>query len=820
MGKKTKVGKQRRDKFYHLAKETGYRSRAAFKLLQLSRKHGFLRDSTVLVDLCAAPGGWLQVASKNMPVPHIIIGIDLAPIKPIPDVISLREDITTPKCRQALKRELQTRKADCFLNDGAPNVGQNWLLDAFTQARLTLSAFKLASEFLRKGGWFITKVFRSKDYNALLWVFQQFFKKVYATKPSASRLESAEIFVVCKGYLAPDKIDPKFMDPKSVFAEVELEPSATKLNIGHPEKTKAKAEGYRTGDYTLYHRVSVTQFVEGKSHIELLNDCSEITFDNEVIANHRLTTDEIKECCKDIKVLGRKELKLILTWRKNLRKELYPDKDEKGTKADESTDEEAEDEKIDREIEELKIEEAREIKLKKKKVLSERRKLRDKMNLNMILPKDEPVVSEDVSLFQLVTIKNRKQLEEEAEKDVAFLDEHLEDSDEEEEVKSKLPKYLAYERSDDLPDDYDDNSDEDMDSDADSMELINSREIRVNSNENIEEVKEDETGNPLITDLDNATEDEKNRRKVALWFGKESFAGLDDEDDAGPSTENGFAPKSFKDDDDDDSSSSDDSDFDIENDPRPVANSQKEKKRILRDAKKDGFEIVSQSTSVAQPKSKKKKSNLDCEGLALGSLLIRSKKSKRDIMDLGWNRYTNNDENLPNWFAKDEEKHYKKHLPVTKDMVSDYKEKLKEINARPIKKIAEAKARKKKRSMRKMTKVRKKAENVSESLDLSNKEKMEQIKAIYKRAGVGAKPKKEMAYVVSKKGLAGKRVSRPAGVKGRFRVVDPRMKKDERMRKQLDKQSKSKKRLPKAKLNKLKNMNKNKQRKSSKPPRK
>ncbi|KAJ7294613.1 hypothetical protein O6H91_Y244800 [Diphasiastrum complanatum] len=224
MGKSKKTtGKHRLDRFYYLAKEQGYRSRAAFKLVQLDRKYRFLSSARSLLDLCAAPGGWMQVAAKNMPVGGLLIGVDLVPIKPIRGAVSLQGDITAPKCMAAIRSLLKEKghtMIDVVLHDGSPNVGGAWAKEASLQTALVLDALKLATKLLAPKGTFVTKVFRSQDYNSLLYAFKQLFEKVEVTKPVASRNTSAEIYVICSKYRAPAKIDPRLLDSRHLFQEI------------------------------------------------------------------------------------------------------------------------------------------------------------------------------------------------------------------------------------------------------------------------------------------------------------------------------------------------------------------------------------------------------------------------------------------------------------------------------------------------------------------------------------------------------------------------------------------------------------------------
>lgn len=218
------VRKQRLDKYYNLAKERGYRARSAFKLLELNKKYGFLRDAHIAVDLCAAPGGWMQVLSQEMPPNRKIIGVDLDPIKPLGgDTVSFIGDITTVDCRRTIVGLLDGHQVDVFVHDGAPNFGASKEKDHFVQNDLVLHALKLTTEFLKEGGVFVTKIFRSENFSKIVKVLEQLFGTVDVTKPLSSRNESAEIFAVCRLFKNPGFIDPRLFDSSVLFGDDAVE---------------------------------------------------------------------------------------------------------------------------------------------------------------------------------------------------------------------------------------------------------------------------------------------------------------------------------------------------------------------------------------------------------------------------------------------------------------------------------------------------------------------------------------------------------------------------------------------------------------------
>jgi len=253
--------------------------------------------------------------------------------------------------------------------------------------------------------------------------------QVHITKPQASRHESAEIFVVCQYYIAPDKIDPKFFDPNYVFSEVE---TANKLNIFSSKKQKKpKAEGYPENDYTLYHKMSAKEFIACKDAVAFLRYASEIVIDDDIIDKHEKTTKEVRECCKDIKVLGRKQLKLLMNWYQTLKKEQNKNENEEEKKdeneeqnKDQNEDqtkpaieelaleeqEDLEDEEMEQMIAETRLEEVREQKRRRKKANKEKQKMIKRLNLKMIHKDDEGPKLEESELFSLSQIQTNEHL--------------------------------------------------------------------------------------------------------------------------------------------------------------------------------------------------------------------------------------------------------------------------------------------------------------------------------------------------------------------------------------------------------------------------
>lgn len=738
MGKKGKVGKQRRDKYYHLAKETGYRSRAAFKLIQLNKRFDFLQKSRTLVDLCAAPGGWLQVATQNMPLSSLRIGVDLVPIKPINQCITLQGDITTEKTRQMIKKELRGWEADCVLHDGAPNVGRNWIQDAFQQNCLTLSALKLATQILVKDGIFVTKIFRSSDYHHLISVFEKLFKQVHVWKPAASRLESAEIFVVCEKYQKPGKLDPDLLDPKKVFAESAQQSITANQQLFLQSQKKAKkqqAVGYVSDTILLHKTVNATDFIRSTDYLNLLGSANKIVLDDENWENDELTTDEVKCCLEDIKVCGPKELRLILQWRRNLLKKISAKEAQEcdNTGKDVATLADPEEERmaeIERQLVVARTVEKAALKRKKRKLLKEKADLEKRKKLKMVLEGDVYEVPEEQELFSLkkiAKIKSRGKAANTAKNDAIESDSSVSDAD-----------------VDDLSDD----SYLEHDPNALKFEEVDARKIEWFERNKITELVDDEedalrTVENFMRKSDIAAETNKNKNEMEsvaeLGFDKQRTSIFKDENES-------------------------------------------------EEEYKDVDEKTNKSLSLAGTVKEGKLQKLSPELLALGEQLIYSSKTRRDVEDWGWNRYTNNDEGLPDWFVEDEKKHFRKELPVSKDRVEFYKNRLRDIGMRTIKKVAEAKARKKRRRDLKLRIARKRAEGILESENMEQAEKAREVRKLYRMAAASIKKTKKVTYAVMTKGSRG-RLTRP---KGPYKVVDARLKKDNRRQKQANKNKRRK----------------------------
>jgi 23S rRNA (uridine2552-2'-O)-methyltransferase len=180
------------DHYVRMAREQGYRSRAAYKLLELDQRDKFLRRGAVVVDLGAAPGSWSQIAAQKTGPGGKVIAVDLLDIAPISGVTVLKGDFREAKLLEAL----QGAKADVILSDVLPNLSGIPNVDQARAAELSYAAIDFCQKALKSNGVFILKAFQGGAFEEVLQRLKHDFAKVNVRKPEASRDESKETYVV------------------------------------------------------------------------------------------------------------------------------------------------------------------------------------------------------------------------------------------------------------------------------------------------------------------------------------------------------------------------------------------------------------------------------------------------------------------------------------------------------------------------------------------------------------------------------------------------------------------------------------------------
>ncbi|HEV8405370.1 MAG TPA: RlmE family RNA methyltransferase [Nitrososphaera sp.] len=186
----------RKDQYRRLAKDQGYRARSAYKLLQLNNSYHIIKKGSKVVDLGCAPGGWMQVVTKEVGQSGKVIGIDLKPVEPIAGATVLKGSIEELDTLEKIAVILGD-KADVILSDLAPNVSGLWDIDHARQISLSTIALGFARQVLRVGGSAVFKVFDGDMLSEFRAELKSSFGRVLLSKPLASRQESSELYIVC-----------------------------------------------------------------------------------------------------------------------------------------------------------------------------------------------------------------------------------------------------------------------------------------------------------------------------------------------------------------------------------------------------------------------------------------------------------------------------------------------------------------------------------------------------------------------------------------------------------------------------------------------
>jgi tRNA (cytidine32/guanosine34-2'-O)-methyltransferase len=285
-----KSSKDKRDAYYRLAKEQGWRARSAFKLLQLDEQFNLFEDVTRVVDLCAAPGSWSQVLSRiiikgesfgreawedqvardrlegfgiksqSQPVARErkprenvrIVAVDLQPMSPLEGITTIKADITHPSTIPLLLKALDPEtflasdteaqnRVDLVLSDGAPDVTGLHDLDIYVQSQLLWAALNLALCVLKPGGKFVAKIFRAKDVDVLYHQLRIMFSRVTVAKPRSSRASSVEAFVVCEDFQPPQGFKASLENPLGRGTRIVADPGNKKAKT--PKSREVREDG-------------------------------------------------------------------------------------------------------------------------------------------------------------------------------------------------------------------------------------------------------------------------------------------------------------------------------------------------------------------------------------------------------------------------------------------------------------------------------------------------------------------------------------------------------------------------------------------------
>jgi AdoMet-dependent rRNA methyltransferase SPB1 len=589
----------------------------------------------------------------------------------------------------------------------------------------------------------------------------------------------------------------------------------------NPEKAAKRRhrDGYKDGDYTLHAKHPVMEFIECRSEADatvLLAQSHEfawepraasIAADDErnlaAIQQHKSTDEEMKTCLADLKVLGRREYKAILKWRKQMRKLLSLDADEsKAEDPEEAADAQGEvfnEQAVIEEIEQRAEEQSRAEKRLERKRRQKMARDRTRLQLNMTAPMDIAMDEDSSALlandFSMGGAELAEQGDdgdysstidgsEEGEKsdDEALFSSDY-DSDQEmaamreQEVDEMYADYLARKQDRDAKlkiqaerlaepefkgaaeDDGDDDSEmsgnEDDGSDASYTSSISSSddsEAAGNDNQ------------PMATSDSNSRES----GAASLWFKNPVFEGMDlsegEDTQATPAKTSVSTRRAGK----------------------KARQQQTQKQQQSEPKRSEDSDDSDNDYSAPAIDAQNLLSTAQAVDLAI-KLVQDGGRNKRDLMDeRGYNRYTFNDQdsNLPSWFVVDEGKHNRPQRPISKEAVQLLRQRQKEIDARPIKKVMEAKARKKYKANKKLESLRKKMNDMLEADGPDDPEaagKLSQIDKTMRRSLMKAKKAehKTKKLVVARGGNRALK-GRPKGVKGRYKMVDSRMKKDQR----------------------------------------